>query len=241
MQYTVSYDDNINGWSSFYSYQPEWMVNMNNEFYSFKNGQIYIHNQASAPRNNFYGVQYNTEVELVSNEAPSEVKIFKTVGLEASTGNWSVDIDTNIDSGHIAASSFEKKEDMYYAYIRRDSGVNTQLTSVKGIGVPTVSSTGSYTFSSIPSGVNIGDGLYSKNTSAPNNFVGVITGISSNTITLSSEVDPPSAGAFMYVAKNSIAESTGLKGYHAKVRLVNNDTTDVELYAINTGISKSFP
>lgn len=241
MQYTVSYDDNINGWSSFYSYQPEWMVNMNNEFYTFKNGQIYMHNQASAPRNNFYGVQFNTELEVVSNEAPSEVKIFKTVGLEGSTGNWTIDIDTNLDNGHVLASSFEKKEDMYYAYIRRDAGVNTQLTSVKGVGVPTVSAEGSYTFASIPPGISVGDNLYSKNPSVPQNFVGTITGISGNTVLLNSEVDPPASGAFMYVAKNSIAESTGLKGYHATVRVSNNDTTDVELYAINTGVSKSFP
>jgi hypothetical protein len=241
MQYTVSYDDNINGWSSFYSYLPEWMVNMNNEFYTFKDGQIYIHNQVSAPRNNFYGVQYNTEVEVVSNEGPSEVKIFKTIGLESSTGNWNVEIDTNLDAGHVSSSSFERKEDMYYAYIRRDSTLNTQLTSVKGIGVPTSVSSGSYTFSSIPSGVNIGDTLYSKNTSDPQNEVGVITGITGTTILVASEIDPPTTGAFMYVGKSSIAESTGLKGYYANVRLVNDDTTDVELYAVNTGISKSFP
>ena len=82
---TLSFTDKSegnSGWSSFYSYIPDYMVNMNNEFYTFKDGQLYIHNKTEGIRNNFYGQQYNTEIEFLSNEGPSEVKIFKPIEIE---------------------------------------------------------------------------------------------------------------------------------------------------------------
>ena len=78
-EYTLTYDEKVKGWTSFYSYIPDMMVNMNNEFYSFKDGQLYVHNKSEGNRNTFYGQTYNTELEFVANDAPSEVKIFKTI------------------------------------------------------------------------------------------------------------------------------------------------------------------
>ena len=52
-EYTLTYDEQIKGWVSFYSYIPEKMIGMNQFLYSFKNGNLYKHN-SNETRNNFY-------------------------------------------------------------------------------------------------------------------------------------------------------------------------------------------
>ena len=112
------------------------MVNMNNEFYTFKDGQLYIHNKTEGVRNNFYGQQYNTEIEFVANDAPSEVKIFKTIEIEGDSKEWDVTVSTDLESGHVNKADFENKEGFKYSYIRRNAidEVKTELLSVQGIG-----------------------------------------------------------------------------------------------------------
>jgi len=240
--YSLSFNEQTNGWVSFLSYLPELMVNLNNDFYSIKSGQLYIHNQYSVDRNTFYGVQYNTEINTVINDSPSEVKIFKTIEIQGVDGQWDVEIDTVLDAGHINKESFSDKEGFDYAYIRRNVSdePNFNLTSVKGIGVVSSFIEGEYTFASINGSIGIGDTLYTKNNSVVAE-VGTITNISGNTIYVASEVDAPISGAFMFAAKSQIAESYGLKGYHAKVNLVSSQVTPVELYGITSEVVKSFP
>ena len=40
---TLTYDGGAQGWPSFYSYFPDWMIGMNNYFYTFSNGNLYRH------------------------------------------------------------------------------------------------------------------------------------------------------------------------------------------------------
>ena len=54
--YTLTYSENSNGWPSFYSYMPEYLVGLNNYLYSFSGGNIFQHN-SNEVRNNYYGVQ----------------------------------------------------------------------------------------------------------------------------------------------------------------------------------------
>lgn len=239
---SLSFNEANNGWVSFLSFVPEMMTNLNNDFYTIKGGQLYIHNQYNVARNTFYGVAYNTELTTVINDAPNEVKIFKTIELQGSNVQWDVEIDTNLDSGHVNKESLSDKEGIAYAYIRRNDGANLDfnLMSVKGIGVVQSFVEGEYTFSNVNGSISIGDTLYAKNSSTVVE-VGTITNISGNTIYVSSEVDPPISGAFMFAAKSQIAESYGLKGYHATINLVSSETTPVELYGIASEIVKSFP
>ena len=53
--FTLSYSYTTQGWPSFYSYEPDYMVGMNNYFYSFSGGNLYRHNSDSVQRNSFYG------------------------------------------------------------------------------------------------------------------------------------------------------------------------------------------
>ena len=64
------------------------MLGMNNYFYTFKGGNVYQHN-ANETRNNYYGIQYNSQITSVFNEAPLQNKIFKTFNLESDNA-WQI-------------------------------------------------------------------------------------------------------------------------------------------------------
>ena len=242
MAYTLTFDEKINGWTSFHSYQPEMMVNLNNDLYSFKDGQLHLHNSTDSQRNTFYGQSYNTEIEFVSNEGPSEVKIFKTIEIEGDSKEWDVTVATDIESGHVNKADFENKEGFKYSYIRRNASdeVNTELLSVQGVGNLSSSNSNVYTFSSVPGNISIGDVLYFSSGGSYTK-IGVISYKNNTTITTVSSLSTPSNGDFIFVAKNSVAESYGLKGYYASIRLTNNGTSPVEVFAVNSEVSKSFP
>ena len=44
VNYTLTYSDKSEGWPSFYSFIPDYMIGMNSYFYTFKNGNLYRHN-----------------------------------------------------------------------------------------------------------------------------------------------------------------------------------------------------
>lgn len=255
-EHTLTYDEKVRGWTSFHSYIPEYMTTLNNDFFTFKNGQLYQHNKTTGNRNTYYGTSYNTEIEVSSNASPSEVKIFKTIEIEGSNPNWDVTIITDIDSGHIDKVSFAKTEEhvadgqvqpnsysegIYSTHIRRNTAdeVNTELLSVQGIGNLDLLNGTTHTFNAVPSSISIGDVLYQA-VGGSYNRVGVIVNKDGTSVTLGTASIVPSVGDFMFAAKSPIAESYGLKGYYASVRLVSSSTSPVELYAVNSEVSKSF-
>lgn len=242
-QYTLTFSDDAKGWTSFYSYVPEAMTNVGNNFYTFKSGQLYKHNIKTGDRNLFYGAvsSANTEVEFVMNASPSEVKVFKAVELEGNSSNWDATIVTNLDEGHINKISFTDKEDKYWAYIRRNESdiLNTKLLSVQGVGNITDVDGTTITFSNVPSSVRVYDSLYFFD-GVDNLLLGSVTDKTSTTLVVDTVANTPSVDDFCFVAKNPEAESYGLKGYHANVRLTNNTSEPLELFAVNSEVVKSF-
>jgi len=147
MNYTLSYSEGVAGWVSFYSYQPDWMIGMNNYFYTFKGGNIYRHNTNEA-RNTFYQPWWNrvdnlnpspnsftpASITSVFNNSALENKLFKTINLEGDS-TWKATLETDLQySGYIDQAWFEKKEASYYAFIRNTSLGQLPLRSVNGIG-----------------------------------------------------------------------------------------------------------
>jgi hypothetical protein len=144
MDYTLSYSEGVAGWPSFYSYHPDWMIGMNNYFYTFKGGNIYKHN-VNESRNTFYepwwaklGQAANafkpTTIETVFNNAVLENKLFKTINLKGDS-IWDVQLATDLQtSGFIESSWFEKKEASYFAFVRNNSTGEFALRSMNGIG-----------------------------------------------------------------------------------------------------------
>jgi len=130
---TVTYSPSNNGWTSFHSYHPDWMIGMNSIFYTFKNGNIYKHHHNTS-RNQYYGVNYPSTITAIFNDKPIESKMFMTLELEGDDP-WSAEVVTDLTTGFIDKEYFIKKEGAYYSNIRRyASSQDLSQTSAQGVG-----------------------------------------------------------------------------------------------------------
>ena len=86
---TLSFEEDINGWTSFYTYEPTFVGSSKGKYYSFFNSEIYEHH-SNPQRGNFYGVTSESNITFIFNANPSIIKNFKTVNYEGSNG-WEVD------------------------------------------------------------------------------------------------------------------------------------------------------
>jgi hypothetical protein len=218
MDYTLSYSEGVAGWVSFYSYHPDWMIGMNNFFYTFKGGNLYRHN-VNASRNIFYqpwwtqlgdptGAFESTSITTVFNNAALENKLFKTINIEGDAP-WGATLETDLQySGFIDLSWFQKKEASYFAFVRNNSVGDLALRSVNGIGrSDTVDYAGTnnaeVNFSvnplvSIGNIISVGDYLYFLSGSAP-----ILAGP-----VLAINIDYPSGTNQLVVNNNMITPST---------------------------------
>jgi hypothetical protein len=88
---TLAFDDKVNGWVSFYTYKPETMFSVKNNYFSTQEVDLFKHySEVPNTRNTFYGVSNPSTITCVFNVQPSLVKNFKTVGYEGSSG-WEVE------------------------------------------------------------------------------------------------------------------------------------------------------
>lgn len=267
MEYTLTYSELAKGWVSFYSFIPDWMIGMNSYFYSFKGGNLYRHNSNSI-RNNFYGVQYTSQLTSVFNDAPSENKLFKTIDLQGDD-SWSTTIVSDIQtSGYIEKDWFSKKENVFFAFIRNSGTVPASpseyaLRSLNGIGNSVSVATSPITDVEINFSINpliqisnitgVGDYLYfmilpSKTVYFAGKIKNIVRDypLGKNQIFVDSSVAGavypiPVEDAYFFSIKNSVAESHGILGHYAKFTLENTNTDKVELFMAQSEIMKSFP
>ena len=87
---TVSFDDDIKGFPSFFSYKPDQSISLKNKYYTMKDGVLYVHYGSNAKRANFYGQQYSSKITFLLNPKVSMSKVFKTVNYEGGNG-WQVE------------------------------------------------------------------------------------------------------------------------------------------------------
>jgi len=110
----------IEGWSSFYSYIPEWFGSIGDLLITFKNGDLYTHDANTF--NNFYGTAYNTILSFVVNGNPSTVKIPLAISAECNNEpSWThfrVEYP-NIQSSDLE-DEWEVKEGNFYATLLLD-------------------------------------------------------------------------------------------------------------------------
>jgi len=88
---TLSFDDSVNGFPSFFSYKPDQGISLKNNYYTLKDGKLFLHYDKSAKRANFYEVQNKSSVTFVFNPNVSMSKVFKTVNYEGRNG-WQIDL-----------------------------------------------------------------------------------------------------------------------------------------------------
>ena len=80
---TISFAEGVNGWTSRKSFIPEFGLYLNNSYYTFSNGLIWDH-KVNSIYNNFYGLQYDSSVDLVTNDSPNTIKGYKTLNYTGS-------------------------------------------------------------------------------------------------------------------------------------------------------------
>lgn len=134
-EYTLSFDEDTLGWVSFYSYKPDQGVSLNNDFYTFRYGNIYKHYSKTQGKAVFYDVPYKSTVTSIINPNVSMSKAFMTINYEG-TPNWNLislytesDYSAPISSYTVAPTSleamqnqlftntFKKKENKFFANI----------------------------------------------------------------------------------------------------------------------------
>ena len=159
-QTTVSFSEKSKGWVTFKSFFPESALSINNEYYTWSNGDMY-HHHSNSFRNNFYGIQYMSTIDLLFNDAPETVKSFTTLNYEGTQSRITAHVNPGgFDDGeyyNLTGKSgwyveqaitdlqssgeleFKNKEGKYFSYLK---GVSTTLSnlderefSVQGIGV----------------------------------------------------------------------------------------------------------
>ena len=132
---TLAFDETSKGWVSFFDYEPNQIISLNNNYFTAYNGKLYKH-YTLAPntqaRGVFYGSQKESSVTFVFNGAPSMVKNFQTINYEGDAGWRMTTFKTNTDialfisqAGFVTTleqmqnalliNNFKLKEDKYYA------------------------------------------------------------------------------------------------------------------------------
>ena len=233
---TVTFDEAINGWPSFFSYNPSSALSLKSNFYSTgpsldsddggftgANGPntsgLYQHYISSQPRCNFYGKDNKASIEFIFNPKISISKVFKTINYEGSNG-WQVD-----------------------SFISDSTGISFPITSIDNYR--TVSTNDSTTL------------IYSYNEGAYDDSGNMFANITTVPITQNSTalVPPLSHAGFTrkenkYMANlvnDSVAAPgevifgdimTGIKGYFATVKISTDTLTDPggnkELFAVSS-------
>ena len=119
--YTLSYSEDVRGWTSFKSFIPENGVSLSKKYYTFKEAALYQHNSGDL-YNNFYGLQYDSSITAVLNAEPSVIKSFKTLsyeGTQAKVNKYKTfsdgvssfqDLHNNFTQGEIYGSHYNLKD-----------------------------------------------------------------------------------------------------------------------------------
>jgi len=264
---TISYSDDVQGWTSFWTYKPDFMIFVSNNFYTFKNGNIYLHNDPGSTRTVYYpntpfGNLPFCSVRTTFNDDPLEVKLFKTISLE-STSAWNASVFTDLISGNIDDTWFQLKEGSFFAHIRRNTNLSgasliniSQLDdslSTRTVGVGSVLNTGAgyIEFSSFPSqsfkitNIAFPDQLYAYTNAGALTYVGDVSIVDNSSLNPKIFVTGagavvPNVGDTILAVKNSTAESYGARGYYMDTTLVYNSGAPVELFYTGSTVFKSF-
>ena len=238
---TIGYKHKEGVWSSKYSFKPTSYVNINNELYSFFNtptGLMWKHN-SNETRNNFYGTQYDSMFEVVSNMNPSMIKVYEALGVEGD-GNWSVVLSNSDQSTTISTSDFDNREGHRYAMIPRDTLVSTghqiYLGKVEAVSGDTVTFT--TPVNRLP--FVVGDDLYTASGSTLTNTTMDIAGITNRkTIQCTSTVSGISAGDDIFVQHSARVDGDPMRGVFLKLKMTSSDTTPFEVHALSVSYDRS--
>ena len=239
--FTVAYKHRKGIWSSKYSFKPTMYVNINNELYSFfdtSSGVMWKHN-VNDTRNNFYGTQYDSVIEVVSNRNPSMVKVYEAIGIEGG-GTWSGKLTTSDQSTTIGTSDFDTREGHRYAMIYRDTLKSTghQIYLGKVDSVSTDKVTFTTPINRLP--FVVGDILKTASGSTLTGTGMEISGITDRkTIQCTTNITGISAGDNVFVEHTARIEGDAMRDVFLKIKLTSSDTSAFEVHAVSLSYDRS--
>ena len=127
-QKTLSFSEAAKGWTSFKSFIPESGLSINNNYYTLKHGELWRHH-INETRNNFYGDDYNSHVDVLFNEESEKVKSFASMKYEGTQGK----ITENL--GHTDANGVFYPDNEYYNNIGKPGWyVESGITDLQEAG-----------------------------------------------------------------------------------------------------------
>lgn len=260
-KFTVTYNGKVGGFPSFYSFEPESIIGMNNRLYTFKDGKLYGHESDITDRNNFYDEAGESSIQTIFNTEPNDNKIYKTINLEG-TSAWDTTLTSDLQTtGSIEKEWYEKLENSYRAFVRDTGGDPTiaeelPMRSMNGIGKSRdLDFFGPVVQVSFPMNLNVqanvGDSVYAAASPSFDTLflVGVVSGTTFdptavtpiNTIVVNTTTGtlPADSEHYFMSAKSSIAESHGVTGHYGVITLTNDSTTAVELFSVEAEVMQS--
>jgi len=132
--YVFSFNEKRNGYCSFFSYtDAEWITNMEDRIVSFKDGDLWIHDNITT-RANFFGQQFDASITLVFNANLLEVKQWQSL-TEVASEIWACPlIYTSVKTygsqrqeSELINQHFASLEGEFKAAFRRDINSNGAL------------------------------------------------------------------------------------------------------------------
>jgi hypothetical protein len=236
---TWYYSDKYNGWNTRARFNPEDMCRLNSNLLSFNLGEMYLHNQpfdGTAPNyNTFYGVKYPSTFEFNFSQNPSERKIYSVLEIEGTTP-LTITSETDLNKGYINAVDFEKKEGVYYAYIRNSNdSIDTSLLSCQGIGNATIS--GLILIFSFPLDpiISIGDSIVNESKL----LIGTVLSKTNTSLTLDT-MNNFITGNYVICAKTQSISVNSMLGYYINIKASFDNASEQEIFAVNTEVIKSY-
>jgi len=255
---TMTFDVNSNAWISKHSWYPESGLAFGDNLITFKSGTMYRHSD-SASYGVVYGASCPPSLAVISNENPSQVKVFKSVSQESNKpfsffvttstqGTTTVpisnftDVSTAIldDSGSTIGLGYQQtREGVYYSEIPRDNTNTTKASVVLG----TVASVGtdfiSFTSNIVDIPFDFGKSVaVLSGTSWISQGYQAVGIVDDKTISVNSVPSGSIVGSVVAVLGENQINGDSIRDRYAKVSFSGNAGA-FELYAINVNYAES--
>lgn len=236
---TLGFKEKETGWVSFFSFLPDAYLRLGGTAFVIKGGNLWQQNDKTNPiTNTFFGVKYPSKINTVFNEVQTDDKIFKTFVIEGSS-SWDVEIKTNLTRTSLKATDFNKKESRYFAYLRGNEQEGDLNGNAQGVGICQSNDSDTLFFKRVSDFTNIGDQLFKLDGDKPI-LIGDVINKTEDSIQVNANLVDRYTGFFILSSKNARVEGGEIRGYYADIEMENNDDKQVELFAINSNIIKSY-
>jgi len=110
----MAYKPDVNRWTTKMWFEPENMVNIGKDLFSFRDGNLYIH--GSEAYNTFYGEAFPTVLAFVANEDSAKPRVYNAIRVSATDKPDYVHVRTEVPwSGGVYAQSTDLYRDEFVA------------------------------------------------------------------------------------------------------------------------------